>query len=206
MRRAGCDAMVGAVVAVLALSACGVKGAGDFKIIGAAEVPAGVSASTSTTTPFGGTTTTLATEQATIFYVRGSELVGIGLDVPAPANPSHALSQLLIGTPPPRTRSAIPRGVQAVVTIERGVAVISVSRLLLSETSTSDQIIAIGQIVLTLTSLPGVGQVQFVADGRPIAVPIATGEVRAPGDYVTFDDYKSLVAVQERSVESSVAS
>lgn len=191
---------------VAATAACGVKGAGDFKVIGAAEVPAGVVPTTSTTVQLPGTQTTLPSEQATIYYVRGSELVGFKVDVPAPANPAHTLAQLLIGTPPPRTRSAIPKGVQAVVTIERGVAVISVSRLLLTETSTTDQVIAIGQIVLTLTSLPGVGQAQFVADGRPIAVPIATGEIRAPGDPVTFDDYKTLIAPTDRTADSVAAS
>lgn len=206
MRRRGPLMVVCTVLALTSLTACGLKGTGDFKVIGAAEVPSGVAPSTTSTLPAGGTETTLASEQATIFYVRGSELVGISVDVPAPANPAHTLSQLLIGTPPPRTRSAIPRGVQAVVTIERGVAVISVSRLLLTETSTSDQVIAIGQIVLTLTSLPGIGQVQFVADGRPIAVPIASGIVRAPGESVTFDDYKSLLAPAERSTDTSVAS
>lgn len=184
-------------------SSCGVTGSGDFKVIGPAEVPAGVAATTSTTTPDGSTQTTLASEQATLYYVRGSELVGFSVDVAAPANPAHTLSQLLIGTPPPRTRTAIPRGVQAVVTIERGVAVISVSRLLLTETNTADQVIAIGQIVLTLTSLPGVGQATFVADGRPIAVPIANGIIRAPGAPVTFDDYKSLLADTSRTANTS---
>ncbi len=192
-----------ATASLAVLASCGVKGTGDFKVIGPAEVPAGVTTSTSTTTPSDGTQTTLASEQATLYYVRGSELVGIAVDVAAPANPAHTLSQLLIGTPPPRTRSAIPRGVQAVVTIERGVAVISVSRLLLSETTTTDQVIAIGQIVLTLTSLPGVGQATFVADGQPIAVPIATGVIRAPGTPVTFDDYKSLLAAKDSTTNTS---
>jgi len=37
-------------------------------------------------------------------------------------------------------------------------------------------LLAVGQFVLTLTDLRGVGSVQFTVDGVPAAVPTPTGE------------------------------
>jgi spore germination protein GerM len=51
----------------------------------------------------------------------------------------------------------------------------------------------VAQIVLTLTSRPGIGQVLFSVDGVPTGVPRGRGDLAGPLTPVTFDDYSSLV-------------
>ncbi len=52
--------------------------------------------------------------------------------------------------------------------------------------------LAAGQVVLTVTSAPGVDRVQMLRDGEPTAVPLPGG-VRSSGP-VTADDYAALTA------------
>jgi spore germination protein GerM len=66
-----------------------------------------------------------------------------------------------------------------------------------AEVAGSDQVLALGQIVMTLTSIPTVGSVVFRQGGRPLDVPLPDGTlVRRP---VLRADYASLVAPSETS-------
>ena len=61
----------------------------------------------------------------------------------------------------------------------------------LDEVTGTDQVLAIGQIVMTLTSLPDVTSVRFVRDGETVAVPLPDGSlVRRALDP---DDYSPLL-------------
>jgi spore germination protein GerM len=66
---------------------------------------------------------------------------------------------------------------------------------LLSDVSalpTDEQLLAVAQIVCTLTGRPGVGQVSFTLEGARLAVPKGDGSlVTSP---VARDDYATLVA------------
>jgi spore germination protein GerM len=73
-------------------------------------------------------------------------------------------------------RSAIPDpAVVNGVTLARGVASVDLTESF-GEISPGDQLLAVGQFVLTLTDTRGVGSVQFLLDGEPIVVPVPTGE------------------------------
>ena len=62
----------------------------------------------------------------------------------------------------------------------------------LAEVTGPDQVLAIAQVVMTLTSLPGVDSVQFVRDDETVEVPLPDGTlVRRP---LTAADYSSLLA------------
>jgi spore germination protein GerM len=76
------------------------------------------------------------------------------------------------------------------------VAQVDATRAFLNSLSGLDQKLAIAQIVLTLTSRPGVGQVLFSVEGKFISVPRGRGDSVASGIAVTFDDYESLVNQQ----------
>lgn len=189
-------------VAVLcgSLISCGVASNGSFTAIDSKEISSGLITPTTTTTtttlvaPVDYTSTTIVQETSNLFYVQVNLLTSVPLYFPSPMTASAVLNQLLAGQIPINLRTSIPAGIQAVVTVERGIAVVSVTRRLLSDTSKNNQILAIGQIVLTLTSMPGTGQVQFVVDGVPIAVPRADGSIASATQPVTFDDYSTLVA------------
>jgi spore germination protein GerM len=120
------------------------------------------------------------TEAATIWLVNGDALDAVRHDVAAPASIESVTGELLIG--PSETeqgrglRSALPDpGVVSETSLSRGVATVDL-RSSFAEISPEDQLLAVGQFVLTLTDLPGVGSVNFTVDGAPAAVPIPTGE------------------------------
>ena len=57
----------------------------------------------------------------------------------------------------------------------------------------ADQVpLALGQVVLTLTALPGIERVQLVSGGEPVEMALPGG--RLTTDPVTADDYAELVA------------
>ena len=56
-----------------------------------------------------------------------------------------------------------------------------------AELDGGSQVLAIGQLVLSLTALPGVGQVAFTVEGVPVEVPRADGTTSA--DPLVREDY-----------------
>jgi spore germination protein GerM len=77
------------------------------------------------------------------------------------------------------------------VAVQAGVAVVDLGEPF-TEIRPDRQLLALGQIVLTLTSRPGVGQVRFRLQERAVEVPRADGSLTA--DPVSADDYRSLLA------------
>ena len=129
--------------------------------------------------------------------ISNSRVLKIVRIVAAPAGPDQALATLsALDTQDPALaglRTAIPRSFSATVSVERGVASVDSTRGLLESLSPLDQRLAVAQIVLTLTSRPGIGQVLFSVDGIPTGVPRGRGDLAGPLTPVTFDDYATLV-------------
>ena len=75
-----------------------------------------------------------------------------------------------------------------------GDANVNAKRVYLDSIKPNEQRLAIAQIVLTLTSQPGIGQVTFSVGGKAIGVPRGRGDIAGAGTPVTFDDYKMLIA------------
>lgn len=89
-------------------------------------------------------------------------------------------------------RSAIPSSEMIVAaTAEAGTAVVNLAPSFLTLPGT-EQVLAIAQIVYTVTVVPGLSAVEFRLQGNTLAVPTADGEP-ASGP-VTRDDYRELVA------------
>jgi hypothetical protein len=74
--------------------------------------------------------------------------------------------------------------------LSRGVATVDLSRAF-EQLDGSSQLLAIAQIVLTLTNRPGIGQVSFRLEGTPIDVP--RGDGTTTGEPVTRGDYRTLL-------------
>lgn len=77
------------------------------------------------------------------------------------------------------------------VELTRGVATVDLTDAF-ADLSSEAQLLAIGQIVLTLTDRPGVGQVSFTLAGAPVDVP--RGDGTTAGGTVTRGDYRDLTA------------
>lgn len=193
----------------IVLSSCAVPSSGSYQKVASADIPFGLDAPQTTLPP---TTTTISDPMSTdtlpvavsepvdLFYISNSKIIKVQRNVASPANPSQALSSLVEGpsTSPEFVglRTALPPTFAASVDVIRGVARVDATRAFLNSLSGLDQKLAIAQIVLTLTSRPGVGQVLFSVDGKLISVPRGRGDSVASGIAVTFDDYSSLISQQ----------
>lgn len=191
-RRTGLSAAVASVVAAASVAAaCGVPTDGSPREISADELPPGLveAPSTTATTPRGDA------EVVQLYYVLDDELAPAFGDVARPARVDAVLRALLDGPAKEFAeegyRSALPQGEALVLSAElrAGVARVELTPAF-REIPAADQVLAVGQIVLTLTARPGVGQVRFVLDGQPIAVPRADGSVTT--QTVSRDDYTAL--------------
>jgi spore germination protein GerM len=194
---------------LLTLSACAVPNSGSYSQVAPEDIPFGLNAP-QTTLPQ--TTTTVfdptivdslpiaVSEPIDLFFISNSRIIKVQRNVGSPANPSQSLSSLVEGpSSSPEfvgLRTALPTTFVASVDVIRGVAQVDATRAFLDSLSGLDQKLAIAQIVLTLTSRPGVGQVLFSVDGKLISVPRGRGDSVSSGVAVTFDDYSSLINQQ----------
>lgn len=188
------------LVFVIALSSCAIPSDGEFQPIPNDEVPYELASARTTLPPNAATTipgSDTSTEPIDAYFISNSRVLKIVRLVAAPAGPDQALATLsALDTQDPALaglRTAIPKSFSATVTVERGVASVDSNRGLLDTLSPLDQRLAVAQIVLTLTSRPGIGQVLFSVDGVPTGVPRGRGDLAGPLTPVTFDDYASLV-------------
>ncbi|MEY4361866.1 MAG: putative Lipoprotein GerMN domain [Actinomycetota bacterium] len=197
---------------LVAFSACGVPGGSSSRPIDPDAVPPALNATTTTLDPsLEPTTTTIATDQSSepsttvpvepvaLFYVAGNQVVAIPRLLLSPAAPPQVLAALAEGLPTgdeaAGLRNAIPRGLMASVSVERGIATVDLPPTFSVDVQGSDQRLAIAQIVLTLTRRAGIGQVIFTSDRAPLAVPRGRGDLTSPGGLVACDDYDNLLPV-----------
>ena len=184
------SARVAALIAVFAAaSGCGVPNQQDAHPLSRDEIPEGLHPSD--------TTAEVAPAQEVsidVWFGRDDRLVVTAHQVVAPAAAQTALAEVLAGPTEAEQgralRSAIPDP-SAVVNVEvsAGTAIVELSESF-GEIPAADQVLAVGQLVLTLTDLRGIGQVRFVVEGDEIAVPLPDGDT-ADGP-VSRDDFLAL--------------
>ncbi len=194
------------VVALLGLAACGIDAEASDRAVDPADVPFALlvpptTASTTTTTvpePAPSTTSTTAPVvwALNVFFVRSDRLVPVRRSFPRQPDLTLAIEQLgagpLIEIDPLGTRTALgdPPLVRS-ATATGGVATVELEpafRFLPG----SEQVLALGQLVFTLTEVPGVGRIAFRIGGADIAVPLPDGQL-LPGS-VSRDDFAALLA------------
>jgi spore germination protein GerM len=186
--------LVGAVVTALSVSAatvagCGVPTSDRPETIAPEQLPQGLRPTDSTISP-----TPVDQEPIDVWMVRDELLVATRHQVDPPVDPQRALDELLGGPTGAEQdqslRSAIP-DTSAVLSavVQGGVVTVGLAPEF-SDIPASDQLLAVGQIVLTLTDLRGVGRVRFVVDDAQIAVPLPSGA--SSDQSVSRDDYLTL--------------
>lgn len=184
----------GVVIAILlASTACGVPTHDSAKKLSAKDVPfellnkrAGPLASA----PVGA-------EEKLVYFARDLRLVPTARKLP----PSSSLSELLgsLGRGPNRNevaaglRSALPdESTFPDVSVSRGTATVDLGRRFRA-LSGNDQVIALAQLVYTVTGQPGVGLVRFTLVGAPTDVPRANGSLTSGP--VSRDDYLAVAPI-----------
>ncbi len=88
-------------------------------------------------------------------------------------------------------RSVVAAGTVTGVSLSGGVATIDLAPTF-SEVAAADQILGVGQLVLTITEYPGIGQVRLTIGGEPIKIPLPDGT--QVGRDVARDDFLALTA------------
>ncbi len=175
------------LVVLLGVSACGIHAesaprpldaaAGPFRDVGQAPTPA----------PTG-------SGRALIYLVQDGHLVAVTRRVPAPPTPADALAALLSGPTGREGHAGLTTSVLTGTSLDQQsptAANVDVPLPVGSEYGRSDEVLGYAQVVLTLTSLPGVTSVQFLRNGQPLDVPRGDGSLaRTP---LTRRDYAALL-------------
>jgi len=193
-----------ALAAVLA--GCGVPESSRARSVDDEDVPRQLLESATTVTtgvPGGGeqppVTPPVPSDPVQVFFVAGQpgRIVPVIRRVPLPVEPQAVMAALVNGPDPAEAadqlRSALV-GLPELLEVEGGTATV---RLPPEQEATrrSEQVLALAQLVLTLTGLPGVDEVVFELDDRPAAVPLADpGQgLSAAGEPVGREDYEALL-------------
>jgi spore germination protein GerM len=137
------------------------------------------------------------TEKATIFLVQGERLAPVQRELPAPVSVESVLEALEAGP----TATEVQLGLRTALlasglvksgSVSGGIATIDLGQPF-TDIAGRDQILALAQIVSTVTGLPGVGRASFTLEGQPVGVLRGDGAVTT--DSVSRDDYATLAPV-----------
>lgn len=135
-----------------------------------------------------------SSESVVLCFVRDDRLVIVSDELAAPVGLRAPLDALVL-TPAdagPHLRTALTEpSIVREVRLLGGIARVDLS-VHVSALPADEQLLAVAQIVCTLTARPGVGQVSFTLEGARLAVPKGDGSlVNSP---VARDDYAGLMA------------
>ena len=183
MRRTATAALV---AAALLLTACGIPA--DRHPV---AVPGGVVRPALGPTPAPPTPAT----QATVFFVQAERLVPVARSTTRPD--AQAVLQVLFNGP---TETELAAGLRTAISTQTNVRSVSTDRstAVIDLTTTfvevggQEQILALGQVVLTATATPGITDVRFQLEGQAVEVPRADGTLSSGP--LTAADYESLRA------------
>ena len=183
------------VAFTVALAACGIPTDDRASVASPESVPFDLLGETpsvtATTLPFA------PTEKATIFLVQGERLAAVQRELPAPVSVESVLQALAAGP----TATEVQLGLRTALLapglmdsggVSGGIATIDLGQPF-TEIAGRDQIVALAQIVSTVTGLPGVGRVRFTLDGQPVGILRGDGAVTT--ETVSRDDYATLAPV-----------
>jgi spore germination protein GerM len=137
------------------------------------------------------------TEKGTIFLVQGERLAPVQRVLPAPVSVESVLEALIAGPTATEVQlglrtALLAPGLMRYGSASGGIATIDLGQPF-TEIAGRDQIVALAQIVSTVTGLPGVGRARFTLEGNPVGILRGDGAVTT--DSVSRDDYSPLAPV-----------
>jgi hypothetical protein len=186
-----------AVLVLLGLAGCGVPSSGEPTTIPASEVPYGLASPTPSASSSSAEQTMLA--EAGIYLVTADDvLVRSGRELPdgrLETQLDGLLEQLAIGPSAQELAdeltTALPPEVELEVSdVEQGTVTVDIAGPVDLPTGAESRL-AVGQIVLTATSLPDVEEVRLNFQGEPIDAPLPDGELTSQP--LTADDFASFL-------------
>ncbi|WP_421117925.1 GerMN domain-containing protein [Aquihabitans daechungensis] len=181
-----CAAALAAVL-VAALAGCGVTSQGRATRIEPEDVPFGLLEDQPTTTSFE------AGKTATMYLLSDDRLVAVDRSVPEDGGLVDLLGQVITGPSEVEQSlgitTAVPAGTIASVDTSRGIAEVDLTSSF-GDIRSREQILALGQIVFTLTGQPGIGGVRFTVEGEDVIVPLSDGTLS--DDPLSRDDFEAV--------------
>jgi spore germination protein GerM len=182
------------VVAAVAMAGCGVASEGRATLAQPGDVPYDLltpAAPATTTTAHGpaGPATTV-----TVYFVQGGRLAPAERRVTTPVALDRLVQTLAAGPTEAEITVGLRTALLAVdvvrsVLLAGGIATVDLAASF-TEAVGQNQLLALAQMVFTLTERPGVGRVGFTLEGSPVGVPRGDGAVTL--DSVSRDDYSGL--------------
>lgn len=182
-------AWIAVVAAVLSTVACGVEGQDSPRLAKDSSVPFGLLARDAP--PLVPPPTALQSESVSLCFIAGDRIGIIDRTLDLPVSPSDLVAALSEATATPAgLRTAVgPPSIVAGLRLHAGVVEVDLEPSV-STLGGADQLLAVAQLVCTLTARPGVGQIKFTLSGAPVDVPRGDGSLSA--DPVSRDDYATL--------------
>ncbi len=183
-------ALAGVIAAALVLVGCGVPLQDEPAPIEPQSIPSRLQSRTPTATP------SVAMTTVQVNFVRKNRLVSLEREVSGADILPEVIQALKAG--PTETEqgdgitSALPPGITLTVAVRQGT---SVGLELSGETggrSATENVLAVGQIVLSVTALQSVDEVTFWRDGAPVEALLADGALTTKP--LTAADYEALRA------------
>lgn len=181
----------------LSASACGLPTGGAPETIAPADVPYGLTSTAPTRTP--ATSAPPRSDEPRIYLVAPDEVLvprGRAVRAGTPAERLDRLVDELAAGPTSaeldeQLSTALPPEMRLSVTaVDGGTATIDISG---SENAPSglESRRAVGQIVLSTTSLPGIRAIMLTREGVPVEAPLPSGELTS--EPLTAEDYVALL-------------
>lgn len=190
-------AVICAFTAVVLLAACGVPVQSSPAPIESGSVPSQLREGAGPTSPQPSATTGKSALQ--LNFVRNDQLVSIRREVPT-GTPTEQLTTVIhdLIAGPTKTEqangitTALPPNLDLTVGEVRGTGVVLELAGETEGRSATENVLAVGQIVLSVTALPTIDQVTFARNGVPVEALLADGALTT--EPLTAADYESLRA------------
>jgi spore germination protein GerM len=189
-RTAAVVAAASALGVVLLSSGCGVPLDDRARAADPADVPYGLVAQPTSTT-----VDETGPERATVYLVREDRLVPVTREVDGQLDASSLVEELATGLTAEEQSEGLRRafgGSDLVAGVSQAGTLCTIELSPEFERLPSrEQVLALGQIVFTVTGLQGLEQVSFTLDGEPLDVP--TGDATLTNRPVSRSDFGELL-------------
>lgn len=193
MKRAR-PAVAALAMAAVVLVACGVQPEDKAFLAKPGDVPYDLLTPAAPATPTTVPGPSGPSTMVTVYFVQGGRMSPAERRVAAPVALDRLVLTLAAGPTQSEATVGLRTAILAVdvvrsVLLAGGIATVDLSATF-TEAVGGDQLLALAQIVFTLTERPGVGRVGFTLEGSPVGVPRGDGAVTL--DSVSRDDYSAL--------------
>ncbi|MEO6627092.1 MAG: GerMN domain-containing protein [Aquihabitans sp.] len=188
LRWAAGRALAGLIAVCLFSAGCGVRPESDAHRTPPADVPFGLLED-----PADATAAAPEAQTVTVFLFRDKHLIPVERTAPKGTGLADIADLVALGpTQDERSLglvSSLPTGQIASIKAVRGVAQVDLSDTF-ADLRSRDQILAIAQLVFSLTARPGIGRVSFTLDGAATEVPRSDGALTT--DALAREDFEAL--------------